>query len=325
MKKGPSPQAVGAFVVGALVIAISLVVALGSGRLFSKTYPFVVYFRQSVAGLQTGAPVKFKGVTIGSVRSVQLSLREGSDTAVSLADARIPVIFEIDKRLLVREGVGWIDLEDRETAGRWIAEGLRVVLTMESLVTGRKYLDLEVLPGTPVTLVSNPALGLIELPAGPGTGVEELQLQLEDALRRLTRLDIDSALNAFTRTMHAVERLVEDNLDPSANRLPGTLAQLDSTLRAFRALAVSLDSGVVPLRAELVTTVQNAAATSTALRETLLAMRAAAGPESPLMVRLEEALTRLASASYAIETLAEYLARNPSSPLRGKPDPEKDE
>jgi len=324
MKKGPSPQAVGMFVVGALVIAISMVVALGSGRLFSRTYPFVVYFSQSVSGLQAGAPVKFKGVTIGSVRSVKLSLLAGPDPERTLAEARIPVVFEIDKRLLVREGVGWIDLEDRATAERWIAEGLRVVLTMESLVTGRKYLDLEVLPGTPVTLVNDPALDLVELPPGPGAGMEELQAQVEDALRRFAALNVDSALDAFTSTMHAIERLVEHNLDRTANRLPATMAQLDSTLRAIRHLAISVDSGVLPLRADLAEAVRSATATGAEVRTTLLSLQAAAGPGSPLQIRLEEALERLASASRAIEVLAEYLSRNPSAPLRGKPDPEKD-
>jgi len=324
MKKGPSPQMVGAFVVGALVIVIVLVIALGSGRLFSKTYPFVVYFSQSVAGLQTGAPVTFKGVTIGSVRSVQLSLSEGPDPGVTLADARIPVVFEIDKRLLVREGVGWVDLDDPATADRWITEGLRVVLTMESLVTGRKFLNLEVMPGTPVTLVGSEDLHLTELPAAPGSGMEELQGQMEDALRRFAALNIDSALDAFTGTMHAVERLVEDNLDRSATRLPGTLAQLDSTLRAIRDLAISVDSGIGPFRADLADAVRSATTTSVEVRNTLLSLQAAAGPDSPLQVRLAEALERFAAASRAIETLAEYLSRNPSAPLRGKPDPEKD-
>ena len=324
MKKGPSPQAVGMFVVGALVIAISLVVALGSGRLFARTYPFVVYFHQSVAGLQRGAPVKFKGVTVGSVRSIQLSLMQGPDPDRTLADARIPVIFEIDQRILVREGVGWIDLEDRAIAERWIGEGMRVMLTMESLVTGRKFLSLEVMPGTPVTLVNDPALDLIELPPAPGGGIEEMEASFREALRRLAALNLDSAVNAFTNTMHAVERLVEEDLDRSAHRLPQTMAEFDSTLRAIRNLAIALDSGVVPLRADLTEAVRSATATSAEVRNTLLSLQAAAGPGSPLQVRLEEALERLAAASRAIETLAEYLSRNPSAPLRGKPDPEKD-
>lgn len=321
MTKRPSPQAVGAFVVGAVVIAVALVVALGSGRLFAKRYPFVVYFHQSVAGLQRGAPVKFKGVTVGSVRSVMLSLHHGPDRDVPLSEFRIPVVFEIDQRILVREGVGWIDLEDRAVAERWIGQGMRVMLAMESFVTGRKYLSLEVLPETPVNLVNDSTIDLIELPA-VGGGLEELEIKIQDALRRFAQLDLDSAVSAFTQTMRSIDRLVEGELDRSANRLPQTMAQLDSTLRAIRLLAINLDSSVVPLRGELAEAIRGATAATIELRTTLQGIQATAGPGSPLQVRVQEALERLAAASYAIETLAEYLARNPSAPLRGKPEPD---
>lgn len=324
MTRRPSPQAVGAFVVGAIVIAITLVVVLGSGRLFAQRFPFVVFFQQSVAGLQPGAPVKFKGVTIGSVRSIKLSLHHGPDPNTALQTFRIPVVFEIDRRILVREGVGWVDLDDPATAERWIGQGMRVMLSTESFVTGRKYLSLEVMPGSPEPLVSDPELDFIELPPAPGRGLEDLEASFQDALRRLTQLDVDSALDAFTNTMHAIERLVEDDLDRSATRLPQTMDQLDSTLRAIRLLAIHMDSSVTPLRGELSDAVRSAAAASTEMRTTLLSLQAAAGPGSPLQVRLQEALERLAAASRAVETLAEYLARNPSAPLRGKPDPEKD-
>lgn len=325
MKKGPSPQAVGAFVVGAVVIAIVLVVALGSGRLFAKTHPFIVYFSQSVTGLQPGAPVKFKGVTVGAVRTVRISMRGTRDATVPLRDARIPVVFEIDHRILEREGAGWVELDDPATIERWIAEGMRVVLATESMVTGRKFLSLEVLPGSPAHLVSAPDVAYAELPAGPGGGFEELQIKLEEALARFAMIDFDSAVTAFTHTMEAVERLVENDLDRSVNRLPRTMAQLDSTLVAIRSLATTLEAGVTPLRNDLANAVENAAAATTELRATLVGLQAAAGPGSPLLVKLEEALTRLAAASYAVETLMEYLARNPSAPVRGKPTPDKDD
>ncbi|MDH4044716.1 MAG: MlaD family protein [Gemmatimonadota bacterium] len=318
MRKGPSPLAVGGFVVGAVTIAIALIVVLGSGRIFAERYPFVAYFSQSVAGLQPGAPVKFKGVTIGSVRLVTLSL---GVQGVPLEETRIPVVFEIDRRILVRQGVD-LDLADPQVAEQWVGDGMRVVLAMESIVTGRKYIGLEVMPNEPVVLVGDTVSGYIELPT-VRTGIEGLDQEIQNAVRRFAQLDVDSALSTFTSTMQSVQKLVETELDRTANRLPATLAQVDSTLRAIRMLAVTLDSGVAPLRGDLTEALRSAAAASTELRTTLVGLQAAAGPDSPLFVRLEEALTRLASASYAVETLMEYLARNPSAPLRGKPQPEK--
>ena len=325
MSKGPSPGAVGGFVVGAVVIAVALAVALGSGRLFARSYPFVVYFAQSVDGLQPGAPVKFKGVTIGTVRTIRISIRGARDSAVRLQDARIPVIFDIDQRALAREGIGWVDLEDAATVRTWIDDGMRVVPTLESVVTGRKYLSLEVLPQTPVYLVNAPELDYPELPAGPEGGFGELSVAIQEAVYRISSLDLDSAVLAFTATMHSIENLIEQDLDRSANELPRTMAQLDSTLRAIRSLAVALEEGFTPLRTDLVAAVESATSTSTELRNLLVGLQASTGPDSPLLAKLEEALTRFAAASYAIETLAEYLARNPSAPLRGKPEPDKDD
>lgn len=240
---------------------------------------------------------------------------------VALEETRIPVVCEIDRRILVREGVD-LDLADPRVAEQWVRDGMRVVLAMESIVTGRKYVALAVMPNEPIVLIGDTVSGYIELPT-VRTGIEGLDQEIQNAVRRFAQLDIDTALVAFTSAMRAVQHLVDTELDRSANRLPATLAQLDSTLRAIRRLAVRLDSNVVPLREELTVAVQSAAAASTELRTTLVGLQAAAGPGSPLFVRLEEALTRLASASYAVETLMEYLARNPSAPLRGKPQPEK--
>ena len=56
--KRASPTVIGAFVVGAVVLAVGGLMLFGSGPLFRKAHTFVAYFDQSVAGLRTGAPVK---------------------------------------------------------------------------------------------------------------------------------------------------------------------------------------------------------------------------------------------------------------------------
>ena len=58
----------------------------------------MLYFETSVNGLRVGAPVKFKGVEIGSVKNIVLPLEK--DTQV----ARIPVIIEIDREKLAARG-----------------------------------------------------------------------------------------------------------------------------------------------------------------------------------------------------------------------------
>jgi phospholipid/cholesterol/gamma-HCH transport system substrate-binding protein len=89
---------IGAFVVGAVALVVVAVIVFGSGRLFRQTRDFVLYFDNSVNGLRIGAPVKFKGVEVGSVKNILLQLGSGQQID------KIPVIIEIDlEKLTSRE------------------------------------------------------------------------------------------------------------------------------------------------------------------------------------------------------------------------------
>ena len=98
MKQRVSPTLIGAFVLGAVLLAVTAVVLIGSGRFFRRTSPFVLYFPGSVNGLRIGAPVKFRGVEIGSVEDIRLQLQP--DQSVS----RIPVLIGIDPEKITSLG-----------------------------------------------------------------------------------------------------------------------------------------------------------------------------------------------------------------------------
>ncbi len=70
-----------------------------SSKLFTKTRDGIVYFNQSLNGLSEGAPVKYRGVTVGSVKRVMVKFNQHPD------DFAMPVIFEVDKALM-QERVG---------------------------------------------------------------------------------------------------------------------------------------------------------------------------------------------------------------------------
>jgi len=55
MSKKANPAAIGAFVVGAIGLAIAGVLVLGSGRFFQKSFPLVSFFEGSVNGLSVVA------------------------------------------------------------------------------------------------------------------------------------------------------------------------------------------------------------------------------------------------------------------------------
>jgi len=315
----PSPRLVGLFVIGAVALAVAAVLTFASGSLFSSRYPFVVYFQQSVAGLDVGAPVKFMGVPVGAVRSVTLSL---TDRERSLDEVRIPVVFEVDENLLLQRGLAGFSLADTTRLRTLIAQGMRVEMGVESFVTGKKYISLVVRPDVPPDLVNDPSVPYMELPAIRATGLEDLESDVRQALGRLVRLEVDSVINQATRTLQTIDRLANQDLARTLDRLPTTLAQADSTLEALRVMAMRMDTGMEPLQNTMTQALEGANGAALELRNTLVALQGVTGAESPLVARLEETLDRLGAAGYAVEALAEYLSRNPDAILRGRPQPE---
>ena len=60
----------GVFVVVTLSLLAAVLFLLGGRKLFQPTFTFETYFNQSVAGLELGAPVRFRGVPLGQVTEI---------------------------------------------------------------------------------------------------------------------------------------------------------------------------------------------------------------------------------------------------------------
>jgi len=63
----------GLFVVTGFVLGMSALVAMGAHSLKKTTVSYRTYFDESVQGLEIGSPVKFRGVTIGTVPDIGLA------------------------------------------------------------------------------------------------------------------------------------------------------------------------------------------------------------------------------------------------------------
>ncbi len=74
-KKRVSSTAIGAFVLASLGLLAIVVVILSSGKLFSHPHYYICMFQGNLNGLKVGAPVKVKGVQIGTVQSIGLRLK----------------------------------------------------------------------------------------------------------------------------------------------------------------------------------------------------------------------------------------------------------
>jgi len=312
MSKRASPRAIGAFVVGAVILATVAVTMVGSGRLFRETVPFVVYFDADVSGLDPGAPVKFRGVRVGTVRQVLLNLA-GAERP--LDDYRIPVVFEIDLTAIEHRGAT-VDLADPAVVEAMIAQGFRAQLAMESFVTGKRYIALDLFPDSPIELERLPGSPYQEIPVYVGTELAALPAKLGEILAQIEEVPFDSIFVDVTQTLDGLNQI-------AASDLPATLESLQEGLAAFKQFAESADQRIVTLGDDLHGV---SAELTTAIRElqaTLMSARAQVAPQSPLSVQLSRTLEELAAAARALRSLADYLEQNPSAIVRGKEEPKK--
>ena len=308
-----SPRSIGLFVIGALVLLLGAIAIFGSGNLFRKSYPFVSYFDGSVSGLDPGAPVKLRGVTIGQVREIRLAIPGQTRVA---EDFRIPVLWEIDSDLLVKHGTAG-DVSEA-LIDSLVDAGLRATLKQESFVTGKKFIGLELYPDTDYRLEGVAYADYREIPTA-ATGLAELQGSISELVAKLSSLDADSLIGSLTNTITGIEALVtHPGLTDAAGQLPGTLASARRALASVSRLMAGADSVVGPVGQDVQRTVERADSAMVALEQTLQQTRVLLEAEGVTATRLNEALYEIGAAARAFRSLAETLDRNPSALLRGK-------
>ena len=74
MSKRVSPAVIGAFVVASFAILVVALIVVGSGKMFTRPIRFICMFQGNLNGLKVGAPVKVRGVQIGTVAMIELRL-----------------------------------------------------------------------------------------------------------------------------------------------------------------------------------------------------------------------------------------------------------
>jgi phospholipid/cholesterol/gamma-HCH transport system substrate-binding protein len=73
MARKTSKFAIGIFVTAGLILAVVAIVWLGASTYFQKGTIFVTFFDESVQGLSVDSNVKYRGVNVGTVRSIRVA------------------------------------------------------------------------------------------------------------------------------------------------------------------------------------------------------------------------------------------------------------
>ena len=125
----------GLFVAVSLCVLAAGLFLLGGRKLFQPTFTFETYFDKSVAGLDLGAPVRFRGVPLGQV----------SEIVTSSAAYEKDVPLEKRKEYIVVRAKVNLSAQQTEQmerdAAQFVKRGLRAQTQLAG-VTGQQYLML---------------------------------------------------------------------------------------------------------------------------------------------------------------------------------------
>lgn len=322
-----NPTAIGAFLIGAVILLIAGTATLASTAWFERRSTFISFFQESVNGLEKGAPVKFQGVPVGTVTEILIQIDQSDKTF------QVPVQYEIDLSQLTTQVGTFVNLEDQSVLRRQIADGLRAQLQMESIVTGQLYVELSYRADAPAPELEERRTAWPEIPTTPsllaalGTGAGSLVADILKVLFQVNELlaDIDMAqINAAVMaSAEAVEGLVAaPELQATLDQLPGLTAQANQAMADLGRLAVNADAAIGPLQIQLEGTTTEMTATLEALRRSLEETHGLLSTDSGLGYELQETLTSLREAADALNLLVTSLEQNPDMLLRGRKPPE---
>jgi paraquat-inducible protein B len=338
MSRRANPTAIGLFVVGAIVIAVIGVGALGSNQIFEDRTTFISYFEESVNGLDVGAPVKFKGVPIGEVTDIKLRVDLEEETF------QVPVEYAIDLKPVTDTTGAPLDLDDPRRLREQIENGLRAQLQLESIVTGKLYVEL--------TYVSNPDSVVraearsrhLQIPtelsplAKLGEGASGLMANLRqfdvtrinenlvtflvNANEKLDKLDVEEINRSVLSTIESVQQVVEsEDVRRALQDVPELTRRLNATIEDTHRLVNQVQGRVDPTAEELKATSKELRATLQQMRRTMKEVDQTLSTDSGVGYQMNEALLNLSKAAEALRVLVRSLEQNPSMFIRGKQEP----
>ncbi|PHM70191.1 intermembrane transport protein PqiB [Xenorhabdus kozodoii] len=172
--------------------------------LYTEHKDFLLFFSDSVRGLQSGAPVEFRGIRVGTVARVPFyseNIKQRIDT-----DFRIPVLIHVEPGRFVKElGNGFsTDKELKET----IARGLRATLKPGNLLTGALFIDLDFFANEKPWAGPYEIAGYKTLPTVSG-GLTQIQQKVIAVLDKINSMPIEPVFAQATQTLKESQKAIK--------------------------------------------------------------------------------------------------------------------
>ncbi len=255
----------------------------------------ILKFNHSIRGLKPGAPVDFRGVVIGEVKSL------GIEYDKKTHQFHMPVAILVYPERLGRtfnEENGAKAKTQNQRLKVMIEDGLRAQLRTGNILTGQKYIALDFFPKAPkIKLAANSVVN--EIPTISGS-FDELQGHLETIAEKLSTVPFDEIGQEMQTTLKTMHK---------------TLADADQ-------LANSLNNDVVPeiknAMIDVQKTLDNADRTLVSANKAFSNAENTLSEDSLIQQDIRKTLQALSRAAASLKVLTDYLEQHPESILRGK-------
>jgi phospholipid/cholesterol/gamma-HCH transport system substrate-binding protein len=338
--KKVEPTIIGIFVVLSLSLFMLGVILFGGGKFFEKENLVIAYFDDSLKGLSVGAPVTYRGVSIGLVKEIQLKIIENGSREHKVI---IPILIALNGgQNLVIQGP---EVENEQEVDDFLEsmckQGLRAKLKTISLVTGKRYIDLAMYKDS-VPVYRDKSGKYLEIPTLPsdmlqaqkiienmdfgklynkvlGTfeSLDTLGKSLSSALTQDKTEQLMADLMQVATKLNTILDQVDNNIGPILSKLDSGISDINTTVSNADKFIISLDDTIQPVATDFSKTLQNFDNTLLQADHLLRQAEQTLQPTSPLYFQMSETLQQLEETGKAIQKLSDFISRNPDSLLFG--------
>jgi len=241
---------------------------------------YVLYFNETLRGVNVGAPVTYMGLPVGEIKAVGLQYNPKTNFVRPRVDIVIyPGRFmaHIQKSPELEAKAG--SEKERQTFIQdAVDRGLRAQLRSGNLLTGQQYVALDMFPNASkvkIDWTKSPE----ELPVVP-SGMQDIEAKINGILTKIEKMPLDDIGVNLKKILESVDGLLK--------RVDGEVVpEVKTNLIELKRILENINTTLV-------------------------------GNDAPTQQQLREALQEITKAAQSIRGLTEYLERNPEALIRGK-------